>query len=68
METTTDPLRGAWRILVLLWFVAVLNYLDRIMITTMRVSLVCSERRFLESTTFQCSSGQTWRRPSERSD
>ena len=40
METATDPLRGAWRILALLWFVAVLNYLDRIMITTMRVSLV----------------------------
>ena len=40
METATDPLRGAWRFAALLWFVAVLNYLDRIMITTMRASLV----------------------------
>lgn len=41
MEAATErPLRGAWLILGLLWAVAILNYLDRIMITTMRGSLV----------------------------
>jgi len=36
---TADPLPRAWLIVGVLWVVAALNYLDRIMITTMRDSL-----------------------------
>jgi MFS family permease len=36
----SKPLARAWLIVGLLWFVAGLNYLDRVMITTMRASLV----------------------------
>jgi MFS family permease len=32
----TVPSRYAWSVVALLWFVAMLNYLDRLMITTMR--------------------------------
>ena len=35
----TDRLPRAWLIVGVLWVVAALNYLDRIMITTMRDSL-----------------------------
>lgn len=39
--THSSPLPSrAWLIVGLLWFVACLNYLDRVMITTMRLSLV----------------------------
>jgi MFS family permease len=34
--------RGAWIVVGLLWFVALLNYLDRLVITTMRESVVAS--------------------------
>ncbi|MCC6353141.1 MAG: MFS transporter, partial [Verrucomicrobiae bacterium] len=34
------PMAQAWLVVGLLWFVACLNYLDRVMITTMRGSLV----------------------------
>src|SRR3954466_10031927 len=34
--------RAAWVVVGLLWFVAVLNYLDRLVITTMRESVVAS--------------------------
>ena len=34
------PLPGAWLIVALLWLVGLLNYLDRIMLTTMRGSLM----------------------------
>ncbi len=40
MTLTLKNIRGAWLVVGLLWFVAVLNYLDRSMITTMRGSLV----------------------------
>ena len=33
------PLPGGWTVVALLWFVACLNYLDRILVTTMRGSL-----------------------------
>lgn len=36
------PLSRAWLIVALLWFVALLNYLDRIMLTTMRDSLIAA--------------------------
>ena len=39
MTPVTQQLPRAWLIVGLLWFVAALNYLDRIMITTMRGSL-----------------------------
>ncbi len=42
MNIAHHNLRGAWLIVGLLWFVAVLNYLDRSMITTMRGSLVAA--------------------------
>src|SRR5690242_10835972 len=35
----TRPLHGAWLVVGLLWGVGCLNYVDRSMITTMRVSL-----------------------------
>lgn len=35
----TRPLRGAWLVVGLLWGVGCLNYLDRIMLTTMRDSI-----------------------------
>lgn len=39
--TAIPPLqRGAWLAVALLWFVALLNYLDRIMLTTMRSSVI----------------------------
>ncbi len=38
-EVSSTPLR-AWMIVALLWFVGFLNYLDRVMITTMRQSIV----------------------------
>lgn len=43
-ETTLDepdirPLPGAWLVVALLWVVGCLNYLDRVMLTTMRDSL-----------------------------
>jgi MFS family permease len=40
MMSGSRPLARAWLIVALLWFVACLNYLDRVMITTMRASLV----------------------------
>lgn len=40
-ETNALP-RRAWLIVGLLWFVGCLNYLDRVMITTMRESLVAA--------------------------
>ena len=40
MTTNASPLSRAWVVVGLLWFVAILNYLDRVMITTMRGSLV----------------------------
>jgi MFS family permease len=40
MISGSKPLPRAWLIVALLWFVACLNYLDRVMITTMRTSLV----------------------------
>ena len=41
MSTATSPLPArAWLVVGLLWFVALLNYLDRIMITTMRGSIM----------------------------
>lgn len=39
-ETSARPLPRGWLIVGLLWVVAALNYLDRIMITTMRDSLM----------------------------
>ena len=39
MSTAAKPLTGGWLVVVLLWFVACLNYLDRILVTTMRGSL-----------------------------
>lgn len=36
MKTTRDSLRAAWLAVGLLWVVALLNYLDRLMLTTMR--------------------------------
>lgn len=39
MSFATKPLDGGWLVVVLLWFVACLNYLDRILVTTMRGSL-----------------------------
>lgn len=38
-DVPSTPLR-AWMIVALLWFVGFLNYLDRVMITTMRQSIV----------------------------
>ena len=32
--------KGAWLVVVLLFFIGALNYLDRIMITTMRSSII----------------------------
>ena len=40
MTSISQPLRGAWLVVALLWVVACLNYLDRMMITTMRGSLM----------------------------
>jgi MFS family permease len=40
MRLASYPLARAWLMVALLWFVACLNYLDRVMITTMRGSLV----------------------------
>ncbi len=40
MSLLSHPLARAWLTVGLLWFVACLNYLDRVMITTMRASLV----------------------------
>jgi MFS family permease len=40
ITTHTPPLTRAWLVVGLLWVVALLNYLDRVMITTMRGSLV----------------------------
>jgi len=40
MSLLSHPLAQAWLMVGLLWFVACLNYLDRVMITTMRASLV----------------------------
>lgn len=41
MTSVTEPLpRRAWLIVGLLWFVGCLNYLDRVMITTMRESIL----------------------------
>ena len=42
MSGHTNPYSRAWLIVGLLWFVACLNYLDRVMITTMRGSLVAA--------------------------
>jgi len=45
IETMNDnrkPLPGAWTVVALLWFVAALNYLDRMTINTMRGSIVTS--------------------------
>lgn len=39
-ETKTIP--GAWRIVALLWMVGCLNYLDRVMLTTMRGSVIAA--------------------------
>jgi MFS family permease len=39
MNAESDIRSGAWLVVGLLWFVACLNYLDRVMITTMRSSL-----------------------------
>src|SRR5215475_4891649 len=39
MTASRIPMARAWLCVVLLWFVAFLNYLDRIMLTTMRSSL-----------------------------
>jgi len=39
MTETPIPMTRAWLCVVLLWFVALLNYLDRIMLTTIRTSL-----------------------------
>jgi MFS family permease len=38
-ENTKTSLRYAWMVVALLWPVACLNYLDRLMITTMRDSI-----------------------------
>ena len=40
MNTPTNLSSRAWLVVGLLWFVACLNYLDRIMITTMRGSMI----------------------------
>ncbi|HRT09712.1 MAG TPA: MFS transporter [Candidatus Paceibacterota bacterium] len=40
MIASLSPMERAWLAVGLLWFVACLNYLDRVMITTMRASLV----------------------------
>jgi MFS family permease len=40
MIASLSPMARAWLTVGLLWFVACLNYLDRVMITTMRASLV----------------------------
>ncbi len=40
MRFASNPMARAWLMVALLWFVALLNYLDRVMITTMRGSLV----------------------------
>jgi MFS family permease len=40
MTTPAPSLLRAWLVVGLLWFVALLNYLDRVMITTMRGSLM----------------------------
>lgn len=42
MATIPNPLLRAWMIVGLVWVVAALNYLDRVMITTMRESLVAA--------------------------
>lgn len=40
MQTENDqPLKGAWLIVAILWVVGCLNYLDRVMIITMRSSI-----------------------------
>lgn len=39
-EGRTDLLSGAWRVVAFLFFIGLLNYLDRSMITTMRESIV----------------------------
>lgn len=36
------PLPGGWRVVGMLWVIALLNYLDRIMVTTMRDSLTAA--------------------------
>ena len=36
MKASAGLVRGAWRVVALLWVVALLNYLDRLMITAMR--------------------------------
>ena len=41
-EPDTSPRSMAWLIVGLLWVVAALNYLDRIMVTTMRDSLTAA--------------------------
>ena len=38
-SSVEKPLPGGWTVVALLWFVACLNYLDRILVTTMRGSL-----------------------------
>lgn len=38
-HSAAAPLAGGWLVVFLLWFVACLNYLDRILVTTMRGSL-----------------------------
>ncbi|MBI5771714.1 MAG: MFS transporter [Verrucomicrobia bacterium] len=40
MNDAPSPMLRAWLTVALLWFVGCLNYLDRVMITTMRQSLV----------------------------
>ncbi len=42
MTTNANPLFRAWLVVGLLWTVALLNYLDRVMLTTMRGSLVAA--------------------------
>jgi len=56
-----DRMPRAWLIVGVLWVVAALNYLDRIMITTMRDSLTqavpMTDAQINVSTLFQCASG-----------
>lgn len=38
-STAPPPMTTAWLVVALLWLVGVLNYLDRVMLTTMRLSV-----------------------------
>ncbi len=40
ISVTTKPIRGAWLVVAILFVIGFLNYLDRIMITTMRSSII----------------------------